>query len=44
MNKKKDISFKSLVKLIDKKWGHTYVDVPVVEEDKQIPETKRTTT
>jgi len=28
--------------LIDKKWGHTYVDVPVVEET--IPEMKRTTT
>ena len=42
MNKEKDISFKSLVKLIDKKWGHTYVDVPAVEET--IPETKRTTT
>jgi hypothetical protein len=42
MNKEKDISFKSLVKLINEKWGHTYVDVPVVEET--IPEMKRTTT
>jgi hypothetical protein len=39
MNKEKDISFKSLVKLINEKWGHTYVDVPVVEEI-QIPERK----
>ena len=28
-----EISFSNLVKAIDEKWSHTYIDVPVQEED-----------
>ena len=31
--KYEDDAFAKLVKAIDKKWGHTYIDVKVEEED-----------
>ena len=30
---KKDLSFSSLVRAIDEKWGHTYEDVKLTEAD-----------
>jgi len=34
----KDLTFKSLVEAIDKKWGHAYLDPDIPEYEKDIQE------